>query len=117
MTQQKIYLKDYKAPSFSVQSLNLDFILNEDVCRVMAKSHWLRLAPGPLELNGEDLKLVSIKLNGQTLTPADYQLSSEMLTISSVPDSFTLEVETELQPQNNTSLEGLYKSNGIFCTQ
>ncbi len=117
MTQQKIYLKDYKAPSFSVQSLNLDFVLNEDVCRVMAKSHWLRLAPGPLELNGEDLKLVSIKLNGQTLTPADYQLSSEMLTISSVPDSFTLEVETELQPQNNTSLEGLYKSNGIFCTQ
>lgn len=117
MTQQKIYLKDYKGPTFTVESMNLDFVLNEDFCRVVAKSNLLRQAPGPLELNGEDLKLISIKINGQSLSETQYKLTAEHLIINEVPDSFSLEVETELQPQNNTSLEGLYKSNGIFCTQ
>ncbi|MGE5085190.1 MAG: aminopeptidase N, partial [Bacillota bacterium] len=118
MKQEKIYLKDYKAPAFSVDSIHLDFNLNEDFCRVVAKSQIKQLEPGSaLHLNGEDLKLVSVKINGQTLSPSQYQLAAEEMIIPTVPASFTLEIETQLEPQNNTSLEGLYKSNGIFCTQ
>lgn len=119
MKQEKIYLKDYKAPAFTVESINLDFNLNEDFCRVIAKSQIKRTATGAAELhlNGEELKLVSIKINGMALTADQYRITAEELIIPAVPDVFTLEVETELQPQNNTSLEGLYKSNGIFCTQ
>jgi aminopeptidase N len=118
MKQEKIYLKDYIAPAFSVESVNLDFILNEDFCRVIAKSKMKTLKAGvPLHLNGEELKLVSVKINDKVLTTSDYQLTEEEMIIASVPAEFTLEIETQLEPQNNTSLEGLYKSNGIFCTQ
>ncbi|UYL07570.1 aminopeptidase N [Bdellovibrio sp. SKB1291214] len=118
MKQEKIYLKDYIAPAFAVESVNLDFILNEDFCRVIAKSKFKTLKAGvPLHLNGEELKLVSVKINDKALTAADYQLTDEEMIIANVPSEFTLEIETQLEPQNNTSLEGLYKSNGIFCTQ
>ncbi len=116
MTQEKIYLKDYKAPSFEVKNINLDFNLNEDVCTVIATSQITKKdAKASLILNGEDLKLVSIKIDGTLVT--DFQVTKEELTIPQVPTTFNLEIITELQPQNNTSLEGLYKSNGIFCTQ
>ncbi|WP_413942962.1 aminopeptidase N [Bdellovibrio sp. HCB-162] len=118
MKQEKIYLKDYKAPAFTVESVNLDFNLNEDFCRVIAKSQIKKTTSGAeLRLNGEELKLVSVKINGAALGPEQYQVTAEELIIPSVPDVFTMEIETELQPQNNTSLEGLYKSSGIFCTQ
>ncbi len=118
MKQEKIYLKDYKAPAFTVESINLDFNLNEDFCRVVARSQMVQTEMGAeLRLNGEELKLISIKIEGQTLAPNQYQLTAEELIIPSVPGKFVLEIETELQPQNNTSLDGLYKSNGIFCTQ
>ncbi|WP_374030050.1 aminopeptidase N [Bdellovibrio bacteriovorus] len=118
MKQEKIYLKDYKAPTFSVEGINLDFILNEDFCRVIAKSEIKKQTPGAeLRLNGEELKLVSVKINGKALAAGEYETTEEELIIKTVPDIFTLEIETELQPQNNTSLEGLYKSSGIFCTQ
>ncbi|WP_413293355.1 aminopeptidase N [Bdellovibrio sp. HCB185ZH] len=118
MKQEKIYLKDYKAPAFSVESVHLDFILNEDFCRVIAKSKIKTLTKGvPLQLNGEELKLVSVKINDKVLSANEYQLTDEEMIIPSVPAEFTLEIETQLEPQNNTSLEGLYKSNGIFCTQ
>lgn len=118
MTQEKIFLKDYKAPAFAVESINLDFNLNEDVCRVLARSEITKKTQhAELHLNGVDLKLISVKINGQPLTADQYKLTDKELIIPSTPERFTLEVETELQPQNNTSLEGLYKSNNIFCTQ
>lgn len=118
MKQEKIYLKDYKGPAFSVDSINLDFVINEDFCRVVAKSKMNRTEEGAeLRLNGVELKLVSVKIDGTPLKADQYQITEEELIIPSTPKKFELEVETELQPQNNTSLEGLYKSNGIFCTQ
>ncbi|MGZ3775519.1 MAG: aminopeptidase N [Pseudobdellovibrionaceae bacterium] len=118
MKQEKTYLKDYKIPPFTVETINLDFNLNEEFCIVKTKSQIKKAVPGSeLRLNGEDLKLISIKMNGQLIDAQNYQLTPEELVIVDVPDTFTLEIETELQPQNNTSLEGLYKSNGIFCTQ
>src|SRR5437879_889654 len=116
MKQEKIYLKDYKGPAFSVDSIHLDFNLNEDFCRVRAKSFIKQLTPGSeLRLNGEDLKLINVKINGQELKADQYQITAEELIIPSMTvnysgeagvPTFTLEIETELEPQNNTSLEG-----------
>lgn len=118
MKQEKIFLKDYKSPDFSVDSIHLDFNLNDDFCRVVARSQVKQLTKGAeMRLNGEDLTLISIKIDGQALTTSQYQVTADELIVPNVPVQFTLEIETELKPQLNTALEGLYKSNGIFCTQ
>ena len=115
---QKIYLKNYTKPEFEVSSLHLDFDLHEDFCRVQATSKIKSLKPGtPLFLDGVDLELVSAAINGEVLNPSRYQKTEESLTIPQVPEQFELKIETKIYPQNNTSLEGLYKSKDIFCTQ
>lgn len=72
---------------------------------------------GALYLNGDELELVSLYLNGQTLDPTAYQLLPNALVIENCPDEFTLTVVTRIYPQNNTKLSGLYRSNDLFCTQ
>lgn len=114
-TPQKVYLKDYQAPYFSVENLELHFILNEDFTRVRSHISLKKIGPSSdLFLDGEDLKLISIQINGET---PRYELVENGLQLFSLPDQFELQIETELKPQENTSLEGLYKSNGVFCTQ
>jgi aminopeptidase N len=71
----------------------------------------------PFVLNGKDLLLKAVKLDGRLLTSNDYKLDAEMLALLPVPDQFTLELETELNPAANTELSGLYLSSGNFCTQ
>jgi aminopeptidase N len=117
MKQEKIFLKDYKSPAYSVDSVHLDFHLNEDFCRVQARSKMKRLRDESLELNGVDLDLISVKVDGRALDAHEYDQTPELLILKNLPEHFTLEVETRLEPQNNTSLEGLYKSGSIFCTQ
>jgi aminopeptidase N len=71
----------------------------------------------PLKLNGEELLLKSVSLNGRQLSSTQYALSDESLTIPQVPESFELAIETEINPKANTALTGLYLSGGNFCTQ
>ena len=71
----------------------------------------------PLILDGQSLELLSINLNNHPLTAADYQTDTNQLMIHRVPDRFELTLTTRIRPQENTSLEGLYKSSGNFCTQ
>ena len=71
----------------------------------------------PLVLDGEDLTLLAICMNGQRLPEPRYTADEESLTIHEVPERFTLEIITRIQPEKNTALEGLYVSNHIFCTQ
>ncbi len=114
-TPQKIYLKDYQSPNHRLDSVGLEFILNEDISRVRSQLMFTRTGPGSdLWLDGEDLHLVSVLVNGQT---PNYEVSHTGLRIFNLPDQFEVKIETELKPQENTSLEGLYKSNGVFCTQ
>ena len=72
---------------------------------------------GPLVLVGQQLELLTIKVDGKLLAADDFQQDSDTLTIYNVGDSFELEISTRTEPQNNTALEGLYKSSGMFCTQ
>jgi len=116
---QPKYLKDYKAPEFKVNSLYLDFNLNEEVTTVKATIEFERLKNDAknLVLAGEELQLKSVKINGQELSAESYTKDDISLTIKDVSDKFTLETMVEIHPETNTALEGLYKSSGNYCTQ
>ncbi|MFN3282597.1 MAG: aminopeptidase N, partial [Tabrizicola sp.] len=122
MSEQKtVYLADYRPYSHLVDSVDLTFRLHPTATRVVAR---LNLRQNPrrkdrdhLRLDGEGLKLVSCKLDGQTVTPT---VDERSLTIAAhtLPDGpFTLETEVEIMPEGNTALEGLYMSKGMYCTQ
>ncbi len=116
------YLKDYSLPPFLIDSVDLTFVLGDEETRVTSVLN-LRRNPEcgsdtePLILDGEELELVNLVLNGEKLTPKHYLVDNRSLTILSIPAQCRLEIETRIRPQDNTSLEGLYKSSGNFCTQ
>lgn len=117
-----IYLSEYRVPDFLVDHADLRFELFEDGARVHS-SLSIRRNPeahgqgSPLELNGDSLQLQSVHLDGRELAKDEYEDRSDLLVVPSVPDAFELRVVTWIEPQNNTRLEGLYKSSGMFCTQ
>lgn len=118
-----IYLKDYQPPDYLVEHINLRFDLRDEVATVASHINFAanpaaKKSGEPLRLDGEELKLVSIALNGRELTAADYSFDEDgRLVVPSVPARFALDVVTELRPKENTALSGLYESNGMFCTQ
>ena len=114
---QAVNLSDYQVPDYSVDRVELAFDLREENTIVRSELAMRRNNPGPLVLNGEDLTLLSVSVDGNELAPASYKVSSNALTIWETPSQFVLRVEVCIQPQNNTKLEGLYKSSGNFCTQ
>lgn len=122
-TRKEIFLKDYKSPVYHFDTVDLKFVLGEEKTIVSSKITVLPSVEGleggssPLVLNGQDLVLVSLKVNSKELKEGDFQLDSRHLVLLSPPSGkFILEVVTEICPQNNTSLEGLYQSCGNFCT-
>ncbi|WP_124951723.1 aminopeptidase N [Sulfuriferula thiophila] len=117
-----IFLKDYTAPRYLIDTVDLHFDLHDDYARITSRlsihsNHEHSQQNQPLILQGERLKLIAVKLNDQLLTAGQYQLNEDSLTILDVPAGFTLEIVTEVKPQENKALEGLYKSGGHFCTQ
>jgi len=118
---QNIYLKDYQPPSFLVDHVSLRFKLNPTSTQIVSTVKY-RQNPNvaknsTLELDGFGMLLHSIKLNGNKLPAQAYQLHKTGLTIPNVPDAFELEICTMINPENNTALEGLYRSSGNYCTQ
>ena len=71
----------------------------------------------PLVLDGEDLELHHVRLNGADLVIGEFDDDGQRLIVPEVPDAFELETEVEIHPRANTRLSGLYLSNGVFCTQ
>lgn len=115
-----IYLKDYQAPDFLIKHVDLCFYLGEKKTRVVSVLQLKRQSANqnsPLVLNGEGLVLGEVKINKTLIDDAAYALTDTALTLLNVPDCFTLEIETFIKPQQNFSLEGLYKSSGNYCTQ
>ncbi len=119
-TPKTIYLKDYTPPPFIVDELKLDFDLGEEQTIVTSHLKVRRAEHGTneaLRLDGQELRLAWIKVNGEMLIADEYTTDEDSLTIFHVPDEFELAIQTVIKPQENTSLEGLYKSSGNFCTQ
>ena len=118
---EAIYLKDYRAPDYSISHTTLEFVIGEESTLVRSTLEVSRRPEGragaPLLLNGELMELLGVTLDGKLLTEAEYQLSEEALELKNLPEQFVLEIETRIDPKNNTALTGLYASRGTYCTQ
>jgi len=121
-TEHTIYLKDYAPSPYRIVSVDLDFSIGEDATRVRTQltvEPRPETAPGtPLVLDGEELSLSSIAIDGAPLMLSAYAAGPHGLTIVEPPlRRFVLETEVSLKPEGNTKLMGLYRSNGVWCTQ
>ncbi|WP_038093821.1 aminopeptidase N [Acidihalobacter prosperus] len=117
-----IYLKDYQEPAFLIERTELRFELGEDFTQVETRLQLRRnpaaaSADAPLVLDGEDLELLAVRIDGRELQAQEWLQDADSLTLAGVPDAFELEIVNRIKPQENTRLEGLYKSSGNFCTQ
>ncbi|WP_392384008.1 aminopeptidase N [Marinomonas primoryensis] len=118
-----IFLKDYKVPPFLIDKTELTFDLDEATTIVTSRLHMRRnpaygKSTAPLVLDGgEDVKLIGVAMDDYSLPPEEYRISEGKLIITATADKFVLTCETLLEPQNNTRLEGLYRSSSMFCTQ
>jgi len=120
---QTIYLKDYKVPEYLIDTVALNFNLDEDITHVSTsmsfrKNPVSKQATNSLILVGDQSVVVeSILMNGKPLNESLYVFRDEKLIIQVTEASFHLTINSQIKPQLNTALEGLYKSSGMFCTQ
>jgi aminopeptidase N len=117
-----LYLKDYRPADFQINSVHLHVDLHEENTVVktvldIKRNPAAKTPQAPLVLNGEDMSLRSVSIDGKPLSADQYQVDAEHLSIANVPDAFILETEVVIQAQKNTRLSGLYKSRTNFCTQ
>lgn len=126
----KIFLKDYTPPDFAIRQVDLDIRLFADHALVLSRLHLVRSGQDgqgvsksgcDLFLHGQDLTLLSIRLDGQDLPQTAYRKEAEGLWLFDAPDDFVLETEVRIVPQKNTTLEGLYQAgegaDAMFVTQ
>ncbi|WP_425429894.1 aminopeptidase N [Cognaticolwellia beringensis] len=113
------YLADYSEANFSISTVELTFELDEYKTRIINRMQMTRKAANnqPLILDGEHLTLLSVSIDEQQLLGNDYQVSDTNLSIVIDRDEFSLEIVTEINPVENTALEGLFKSGDAYCTQ
>lgn len=113
------YLADYSESNFSISTVELDFKLDETKTRVTNRMKMTRkvATKDPLVLDGEHLTLLSVLIDDEILSSDDYQLSDNSLSLLVDKAEFTLEIITEINPLDNTALEGLFKSGDAYCTQ
>lgn len=113
---QAKFRSDYQSPEFTISDIDLVFDLDDTNTLVSATSKVQQLKQSTdLLLEGEGMKLVSLKIDD--VEYSDFTQIDTQLTIHNVSGDFTLTIITEINPQENTALEGLYKSGDGFCTQ
>ncbi|MBL4813095.1 MAG: aminopeptidase N, partial [Rhodobacteraceae bacterium] len=111
-----IRLADYTPPAYLVETVSLTFKLAPNATRVLSR---IRFVPNPASsgaffLNGENMRLISAAIDGVAVAP---EITAQGLTCPVPAGAFTWEAEVEIDPQSNTALNGLYMSNGMFCSQ
>ncbi|TDO96834.1 aminopeptidase N [Marinomonas balearica] len=118
-----IYLKDYTVPDFLIDKTELTFELEEANVLVTSRLHMRRNALSSDKVaslvldGGDEMKLIGVAIDNVSLSADEYQITNQSLEIFSAPNEFVLTCETLVEPQNNTRLEGLYRSSSMFCTQ
>ncbi|KMO44092.1 aminopeptidase N [Methylobacterium tarhaniae] len=120
--QTIVRLADYRPSDYLIDRVDLDVRLHPTETRVTAT---LALRPNPagepgapLVLDGDELTLLAIALDGQPTGPGAIAVTPRALTLHQPPQRpFVLEIETQVNPSANTKLMGLYRSNGVYCTQ
>jgi len=122
-TPATISRHDYAAPAYWVNTVEMSFDLDPAATRVATRITMQRNSDSPnkdVELLGDGVKLVALRMNGKLLSKraqGGYTVEQGKLRIAGAPDEITLEIETLIQPEKNTSMMGLYVSNGNFFTQ
>lgn len=121
-TPQTINLADYAPPSFLIDTVDVDVNFQRGEALVTAqlsvrRNPAVKKPNAPLVLDGEELELVSIRLDGVPMAPDRYRLSPGHLTLIDLPDAFCLETVTRIHPDSNTRLSGLYLSANGYFTQ
>ncbi len=117
-----IRLAEYQPPAFLIDQTDLTFELAEGGTLVTAELALRRNPDAPdgeaaLRLDGEELELESIAVDGEAIGSNEYSVDDESLTLHAPKDSFRLRLVTRIVPESNSKLEGLYKSGGMYCTQ
>ena len=117
LEDQKIYLSDYTVPNYLVDKVELIFKLAEENTRVISKIFFRanpQASDTKFHLDGVELDLLWAKIDGEIISPT---LSPTGLTFNVIKQEFIWECEVVINPKTNTALEGLYISNGMYCTQ
>ena len=119
MTQETTYRDQYRPYAFEVPETRLEVDIRDGET-VVRSTLTVTRKPGatePLLLDGVDLELRRIAIDGTPLDGNEYSVDDESLTIFDVPDRCSVEIEVAIRPEQNTALEGLYKSRSMYCTQ
>jgi aminopeptidase N len=116
------YLKDYEVPAYLIDEIDLHIDLYDESTLVTSylrirRNRFSTSKSKDLILNGEELQLESVSLNGKMLAATQFQVSPGFLIIHNVGDNFELEIKTIIHPEKNTALSGLYRSANTYCTQ
>ena len=116
-----IYRKDYKEAPYSIDKTTLEFTLEETYTIVKSELTISRKngydKQEPLVLNGVNLELIEIKIDDIKLNSDEYRLTPDSLVLENLPETVVLKITTKIYPASNTSLDGLYKSGNMYCTQ
>ena len=114
-----IYRKDYQVPDYTITEVDLAFDIRPGSTIVHSELAINRTGDHQrdLVLDGVDLGIQSIAIDGRVLDASEYSYAAGKLSIPNVGDQFTFAATVEISPETNTSLEGLYRSRTIYCTQ
>jgi aminopeptidase N len=117
-----IRLQDYRPPDWVIDRVDLDISLHPTQTQVRARlamrPHPQAATAAPLRLDGDELSLVSVAIDGKPLVAEAFAATPDSLTIAQAPRGpFTIEIETVIDPSANSKLMGLYRSSGAYCTQ
>ena len=117
-----VRLVDYQPYPFQVRETKLAFDIREGHTVVRCDLEVQRRAEtaddaAPLVLNGVDVELQALAIDGRELSGNEYAIEGETLTVFDVPDACRVHVVTRIEPEGNSALEGLYKSGAMYCTQ
>ena len=120
MTQPREILRsDYRTPDYTIDRTALDFDLREGVTKVRSELHVraLRDSASVLRLHGQELTLDAVAIDGRELSHNEYQLDDQSLSLFDLPAECVISIDTRIVPEDNTALEGLYRSGSMYCTQ
>jgi len=111
-------LEDYRPPDYDICSTDLRFEIGDGETVVTNRMRLERRgSSGELVLDGQEVELLSVSVDDRELGSNEYRLDSDSLTLIGLADECQVTVVTKIRPEQNTALEGLYKSSGMYCTQ
>ena len=122
-TGQVFRLEDYRPSDYLIPETRLTFRLSPENALVVAELTIERrdgvAKNAPLVLDGDELTLKSIRIDGAPISASQYEATPDKLTIRKPPAAkkFVVSMETELNPSTNEKLMGLYRSSNVYCTQ